>query len=70
MADDKLLERLLETNERMVASSDKKFNVLAVLYVLTLIGFFSYLSFGIDGRDIARSTNSTFESKIEQKVAE
>ena len=28
MADDKLLERLLETNERMVASSDKKFNIL------------------------------------------
>lgn len=70
MADDKLLERLLETNERMVASSDKKFNVLAVLYVLTLIGFFSYLSFGVDGRDIPLSTNSTFESKIEQKVAE
>lgn len=70
MADDKLLERLLETNERMVASSDKKFNILAVLYVLTLIGFFSYLSFGVDGRDIALSTNSTFEPKIEQKVAE
>lgn len=70
MADDKLLERLLETNERMVASSDKKFNILAVLYVLTLIGFFSYLSFGVDGRDIALSTNPTFESKIEQKVAE
>lgn len=70
MADDKLLERLLETNERMVASSDKKFNILAVLYVLTLIGFFSYLSFGVDGRDIALSTNSTFESKIEQKVSE
>lgn len=70
MADDRFLERLLETNERMVTSSDKKFNILAVLYVLTLVGFFSYLSFGMDNRNIELSTQSTFESKIEQKVSE
>lgn len=68
MNEHQIIERLLETNEKISQSNDKKFNILAILYVLTVVGFFSYLSLGVDSEHIALSTTSTFESEIEQKV--
>lgn len=70
MDEKQIIERLLETNEKIAQSNDRKFNILATLYILTLIGFFSYLSFGISNSEIALPTNSTFDSNIEQKVGE
>lgn len=68
MNEHQIIERLLETNEKISQSNDRKFNILTILYVLTVVGFFSYLSLGMDSGQIALSTTSTFESEIEQKV--
>ena len=68
MTEQQIIERLLQTNEKIAQSSDRKFNILAILYVLTVVGFFSYLSLGMDSGHIDLSTTSTFESEIEQKV--
>lgn len=44
MCDTEIIQRLLETNEKMQHSNDRKFLALAVIYLLTVVGFFVYLT--------------------------
>ena len=64
MCEEDIITRLLETNEAMQQSNDKKFLALAAIYVLTVAGFFLYLSFGCPAMKIIAS--ETFDSEISQ----
>lgn len=44
MCDTEIIQRLLETNEKMQRSNDRKFLALVVIYLLTVVGFFVYLT--------------------------
>ena len=44
MCDTEIIQRLLETNEKMQRSNDRKFLALVVIYLLTVVGFFLYLT--------------------------
>jgi len=60
MCEQDVINRLLETNEKMQASNDRKFLALAVIYLLTVIGFFVYLtmapvSMKLEAKDVVSS---------------
>ena len=44
MCDSDIIQRLLETNEKMQRSNDRKFLALVLIYLLTVVGFFVYLT--------------------------
>ena len=44
MCDTDIIKHLLDTNEKMQRSNDRKFLALAVIYLLTVVGFFVYLT--------------------------
>lgn len=44
MCDTDIIEHLLETNEKMQRSNDRKFLALVLIYLLTVVGFFVYLT--------------------------
>ena len=64
MCEQDVINRLLETNEKMQQSNDRKFLALAVIYLLTVVGFFLYLIFGQPEMKIVAS--ETFDSQISQ----
>lgn len=60
MCDTEIIQRLLETNEKMQHSNDRKFLALAVIYLLTVVGFFVYLtmspiSMRLEAKDVVSS---------------
>lgn len=64
MCDEQVIARLLDTNEKMQASNDRKFLALATIYLLTVVGFFAYLILGQPEMKIVAS--ETFDSQISQ----
>ena len=60
MCDTEIIQRLLETNEKMQRSNDRKFLALVVIYLLTVVGFFVYLtmapiSMRLEAKDVVSS---------------
>lgn len=60
MCDTEIIQRLLETNEKMQRSNDRKFLALVVIYLLTVVGFFVYLtmapiSMRLEAQDVVSS---------------
>ena len=60
MCDTDIIQRLLETNEKMQRSNDRKFLALVVIYLLTVVGFFVYLtmapiSMRLEAQDVVSS---------------
>ncbi len=60
MCEQDVINRLLETNEKMQQSNDRKFLALAVIYLLTVVGFFVYLtmapvSMKLEAKDVVSS---------------
>ena len=60
MCDADIIQRLLETNEKMQHSNDRKFLALDVIYLLTVVGFFVYLtmtpiSMRLESQDVVSS---------------
>lgn len=64
MCDTDIIKHLLDTNEKMQHSNDRKFLALAVIYLLTVVGFFVYLILGQPEMKIVAS--ETFDSQISQ----
>ena len=55
-----IIQRLLETNEKMQHSNDRKFLALVAIYLLTVVGFFVYLtmtpvSMRLEAKDVVSS---------------
>ena len=60
MCDSDIIQRLLETNENMQHSNDRKFLALVLIYLLTVVGFFVYLtmtpiSMRLEAKDVVSS---------------
>lgn len=60
MCDTDIIKHLLDTNEKMQHSNDRKFLALAVIYLLTVVGFFAYLtmapiSMRLEAQDVVSS---------------
>lgn len=60
MCDTDIIKHLLDTNEKMQHSKDRKFLALAVIYLLTVVGFFVYLtmapiSMRLEAQDVVSS---------------
>ena len=60
MCDTDIIQRLLETNEKMQRSNDRKFLALVLIYLLTVVGFFAYLtmapvSMRLEAKDVVSS---------------
>lgn len=60
MCDEQVIARLLDTNEKMQQSNDRKFFALATIYLLTVVGFFAYLtmapvSMELEAKDVVGS---------------
>ena len=60
MCDTEIIQRLLETNEKMQRSNDRKILALVVIYLLTVVGFFVYLtmapiSMRLEAQDVVSS---------------
>lgn len=60
MCDMDIIKHLLDTNEKMQHSNDRKFLALAVIYLLTVVGFFVYLtiapiSMRLEAQDVVSS---------------
>nr|DAK54655.1 MAG TPA: hypothetical protein [Caudoviricetes sp.] len=60
MCDTEIIKHLLDTNEKMQRSNDRKFLALAVIYLLTVVGFFVYLamapiSMRLEAQDVVSS---------------
>lgn len=60
MCDTDIIEHLLETNEKMQRSNDRKFLALVLIYLLTVVGFFVYLtmapiSMRLEAQDVVSS---------------
>ena len=60
MCDTDIIQRLLETNEKMQRSNDRKFLALVLIYLLTVVGFFVYLtmtpvSMRLEAKDVVSS---------------
>ena len=64
MCDTEIIQRLLETNEKMQHSNDRKLLALVLIYLLTVVGFFAYLILGQPEMKIVAS--ETFDSQISQ----
>ena len=64
MCDTDIIQHLLETNEKMQRSNNRKFLALVVIYLLTVVGFFVYLILGQPEMKIVAS--ETFDSQISQ----
>lgn len=64
MCDTDIIKHLLDTNEKMQHSNDRKILALAVIYLLTVVGFFVYLILGQPEMKIVAS--ETFDSQISQ----
>lgn len=64
MCDTDIIKHLLDTNEKMQHFNDRKFLALAVIYLLTVVGFFVYLILGQPEMKIVAS--ETFDSQISQ----
>lgn len=60
MCDTDIIEHLLETNEKMQRLNDRKFLALVLIYLLTVVGFFVYLtmapiSMRLEAQDVVSS---------------
>ena len=60
MCDADIIQRLLETNEKMQHSNDRKLLALVLIYLLTVVGFFVYLtmtpiSMRLEAKDVVSS---------------
>lgn len=60
MGDADIIQRLLETNEKMQHSNDRKFLAIVLIYLLTVVGFFVYLtmtpiSMRLEAKDVVSS---------------
>lgn len=60
MCDTDIIKHLLDTNEKMQRSNDRKFLALAVIYLITVVGFFVYLtmapiSMRLEAKDVVSS---------------